>query len=335
MCNFTEDKMKKIKFIILTACILLMILGLVSCKNGEDETQPTTEYFTVTFDTQGGSEIDAVKVIQNGKISKPADPEKDGYVFDAWTYNSKEWSFDSDKVTENITLTAKWIDASTIYTTEALENGVKIVDVKREFETMTVPSVIGGRPVVAIGEEVFMETNTETTQKIVVAASVTSVGKSAFKDCVGVEIVIKGALTEVGEYVFYNCDTLSSISFGDGLKTVPPQAFSGCAALKELILPESLTTIDENAFEDCTSLAAIIMHGTTKTIADGAFLNASSLKAVYFYGTQADVDALEIADGNDKLVDIINSNLYFYAETKPTASGKYWHFNDDGKIRVW
>lgn len=327
--------MKKIKFIILTACIFLMIFGLASCKNSEDETQPTTEYFTVTFDTQGGSEINTAKVAKGAKVTRPADPEKDGYVFDTWTYNSKEWGFESDTVTENITLTAKWIDAATIYTTEALDNGVKIIDVKRDFETMTVPSVIGGRTVVAIGEEVFMETNTETTRKIVVASSVTSVGKSAFKDCVGVEIIIRGALTDVGEYAFYNCDTLSSISFGEGLTAIPPQAFSGCTALKELILPASLAKLDENAFEDCTSLVTLIMHSATKTIADGAFLNASSLKAVYYYGTQADVNAISVANGNEDLTDVISSNLYFYSEAKPTVSGKYWHFNDDGKIRVW
>lgn len=66
--------------------------------------------YTVTFDTNGGSEIANVKIAKNGKVTEPTAPEKEGYVFDGWYTDSKfttEYDFDT-KVTKNFTLYAKW-----------------------------------------------------------------------------------------------------------------------------------------------------------------------------------------------------------------------------------
>ena len=48
---------------------------------------------------------------ENGFIEKPADPEKDGYVFAGWVKegdNTKIWDFNSDTIAYNVTLVAKW-----------------------------------------------------------------------------------------------------------------------------------------------------------------------------------------------------------------------------------
>ena len=72
----------------------------------------TTTYYTVTFDTQGGSVIDSVRVAKNATASEPKEPSRDGYTFAGW-FTNKEYTtaydFDS-KVTENITLYAKWTE---------------------------------------------------------------------------------------------------------------------------------------------------------------------------------------------------------------------------------
>lgn len=66
--------------------------------------------FTVTFETNQGSAIDAVKVNKDAKVSKPADPTKEKYDFAGW-YSDKalknEYKFD-EAVTADITLYAKW-----------------------------------------------------------------------------------------------------------------------------------------------------------------------------------------------------------------------------------
>ena len=80
---------------------------------GGSSGSPVTRY-TVTFDTQGGSEIDSVRVTRNSTVSKPDDPTKDGYIFGGW-FNEKDCTtaFDfTTNITKNITLYANWIEES-------------------------------------------------------------------------------------------------------------------------------------------------------------------------------------------------------------------------------
>ena len=70
--------------------------------------------FTVTFDTQGGSEIPAVEVEKDAKVTQPADPKKEGYAFGGWYTKAAcavedEYDFDT-AVTAAFTLYAKWIE---------------------------------------------------------------------------------------------------------------------------------------------------------------------------------------------------------------------------------
>lgn len=67
--------------------------------------------YTVTFNSQGGSAIAAQTVTNGSKVTKPADPTRNGYSFGGWFKDAactNEWKFDSDIVTGNVTLYAKW-----------------------------------------------------------------------------------------------------------------------------------------------------------------------------------------------------------------------------------
>ncbi len=63
--------------------------------------------FTVDFDTDGGSKIDPAIVEMGEKLAKPADPVKDGFVFDGWYFKNRAYDF-SQPVITSFTLTAKW-----------------------------------------------------------------------------------------------------------------------------------------------------------------------------------------------------------------------------------
>ena len=67
-----------------------------------------TEKYAVTFDSDGGTEIASVQVEKGKKITKPEDPSKEHYVFGGWYLEDTEWVFESDTVTKNTALTAKW-----------------------------------------------------------------------------------------------------------------------------------------------------------------------------------------------------------------------------------
>lgn len=61
----------------------------------------------VTFKTNGGSEVKNTSVKSGNKLDVPETPTKDGYVFEGWYLNGKEYNFE-DEVNEDITLVAKW-----------------------------------------------------------------------------------------------------------------------------------------------------------------------------------------------------------------------------------
>ena len=69
-----------------------------------------TANYTVTFDTDGGSNAAQQTVHYGDKAVKPADPTKSGYTFDGWykeAEHNSEYKFDVP-VKKNITLYAKW-----------------------------------------------------------------------------------------------------------------------------------------------------------------------------------------------------------------------------------
>lgn len=98
--------MKKKLFGILFVSLVTMIIciSLSACGSDTDK----SSYYTVSFNTDGGSNIDTQQVEKGGRINKPIDPTKDGYEFLGWYFSDEEWSFVGFFVTNDMTLTAKW-----------------------------------------------------------------------------------------------------------------------------------------------------------------------------------------------------------------------------------
>ena len=83
--------------------------------NGENNTvMLVMGEYTVTFDANGhGTAPTQQKTTYGGKITEPAAPTAENYYFQGWFKEStceNIWDFDSDIVTANITLYAKWSD---------------------------------------------------------------------------------------------------------------------------------------------------------------------------------------------------------------------------------
>ncbi|MBQ3001302.1 MAG: InlB B-repeat-containing protein [Bacilli bacterium] len=95
---------KKISTILFVGFAILAIVGCT--------TTPTTATYTVTFDSNGGSEVAAVTVESGHTVAKPADPTKEGYTFVGWFYYDSAWDFGVNTIGSNITLTAKWEEES-------------------------------------------------------------------------------------------------------------------------------------------------------------------------------------------------------------------------------
>ena len=110
--------MRKNKLLIFLLVVAAMI-GLASC--GEKES------FTISFDTTGGSKIESITVLEDGTITAPTAPTRDGYTFAGWYLDAELTNpiedFASFIIEGNVTLYAKW-EASSYTVTFELNGGV-------------------------------------------------------------------------------------------------------------------------------------------------------------------------------------------------------------------
>ena len=70
-------KLSKLLMITLMAVILFVVTGCFT-------DTPVVKEYTVTFETNGGTVIEAVKVEEGKELTLPNDPEKAEYVFAGW-----------------------------------------------------------------------------------------------------------------------------------------------------------------------------------------------------------------------------------------------------------
>ena len=113
--------MKKKNIIIMSLIVVISIILLLLLKGCEKK-------YTVTFDTNGGTKIDSVKVTKNTKVDIPTKVEKEGYIFGGFTDEEGLLVSDHIEVTKNITLTARWIskESETINVTYIIDDNTKI-----------------------------------------------------------------------------------------------------------------------------------------------------------------------------------------------------------------
>jgi uncharacterized repeat protein (TIGR02543 family) len=100
--------------ILMTATLSLAALALTGCPGTDPGV--VEDSYTVTFDSQGGTPVDAQTVVSGGKATEPGQaPVKDGNSFGGWhkdAAGTNAWVFATDTVTADITLYAKWIPDS-------------------------------------------------------------------------------------------------------------------------------------------------------------------------------------------------------------------------------
>ncbi len=69
-------------------------------------------------------------------------------------------------------------------------------------------------------------------------------------------------ITELGNGVFMNNKTLSSVILPDGLRAIGDAAFYGCESLERVVIPESVTSIGKNAFAGAPLLTLVGKEGS-------------------------------------------------------------------------
>ena len=208
------------------------------------------EAYTVTFDTQGGSDIPAQYVSPNTSARNPDSPTKDGFHFLGWytaAEGGDEWHW-NDPVTGNITVYAHWEADGETGATASLEfeydsslGGYVVTGVGQESD-LRIPATYQDSPVVGIGNRAFYNKRISSVE---LPASLVSIGTNAFTRTDIVSVTIPASVTTLGNYAFSECKSLTSVTFeaGSQLKSIGQRAFADDPALSELTIPANVTSI--------------------------------------------------------------------------------------------
>ena len=131
------------------------------------------------------------------------------------------------------------------------------------------------------------------------------------------DIVIPNSVTSIGDYAFYGCSSLTSVTIPNSVTSIGSRAFYGCSSLTSVTIPSSVTSIGENAFTFCRSLTSVTIPNSVTSIGQYAFSGCTSLPVV---------DNLRYAD--TYLVVAVDQTLSSYTiknGTKWIGSGAFYN----------
>lgn len=156
-----------------------------------------------------------------------------------------------------------------------------------------------------IGTYAFYKcTNLRLLDQGALPSTVTTIGVYAFAECSNIQIDIsKTGITQIADYLFYNCDNLHNLSLPNTVTTVGAYAFSECDNLNEVVLgdnvssikegafaqcvnlhtikiPEGVTSIENYTFSGCQNLNTVELPSTLTTIGDGAFAGCQNIHSI-------------------------------------------------------
>ncbi len=155
---------------------------------------------------------------------------------------------------------------------------------------LTIPSEIGGKKVLEIGESAFSGRSYITS--LIISDGVTIIGNDAFNQCHDlISISIPDTVTEIGNNAFILCDKLTSITIPRSVNKIGSSAFDGCSSLSSITIPDSVTHLGDHAFYDCTGLKSVTLSSSLVQIGGCAFENCSGLTSIIIPDNISDLGA--------------------------------------------
>ena len=119
-------------------------------------------------------------------------------------------------------------------------------------------------------------------KRAVINEGVTSIGDYAFYDCSGLtSITIPSGVTSIGDCAFYDCSGLTSITIPSSVTNIGASAFWCCSGLMSITIPSSVTSIGGGAFLKCSGLTSITIPSSVTSIGVNAFYDCSSLTGIW------------------------------------------------------
>ncbi len=251
--------------------------------------------YEVTFDTDGGTEMEPVKGNANYILEQPTPPTKAGYTFSGW-FTDKErkerydWSF-FYTINRNFTLYAGWVknnesEASALknfdFAEKTDEYGEKYYEISAKDiavldEQLVLPTTYNGTIVRGIKESGFR--NSAITS-VHIPNSYFDINERAFFGCeklVEVTFEENSTMQHMTLGVFASCISLKSIAIPDSVKIIQASAFMRCISLEAVTLPSELYSINKEAFNGCISLKSVTLPKSCNSVLENAFYDCTQL----------------------------------------------------------
>ena len=169
--------------------------------------------------------------------------------------------------------------------------------------------------------------------------TVTAISSKAFYNCIDItSVTIPDTVKSIGEYAFANCTNLENIYIGNNIIGIGDNAFTGCNNLKYNEYKNGYYLGNTNNLycvlikTTSTDFEKFEINSNTRLINNYTFNNCTKLKKVYFEGSDEQFCKINIGTNNTYLT---NDKIYYYSENNPQKDGKFWHYNESGKIELW
>lgn len=231
--------------------------------------------YIITYQLDGGINAPANPSTYNieSETITLANPSKNGYAFIGWFYEETKITSIDPKLNSNLTITAKWsIDTdSTCF--EFADNYVITGLKDSSVINIEIPDYV-----TAISDNAFNGTFYENlkleTVRFSAGSKCTQIGEYAFHYCETLTTVeLPASLESLGMCAFYMCTSLEKVVFAENIKLnkICGGVFNDCYNLSSITIPASVTEIEDAAISGCTSLTQIIFEKNSKLQKIGSF----------------------------------------------------------------
>ena len=135
--------------------------------------------------------------------------------------------------------------------------------------------VFGNRlTVINIGNKVkripaFFAENCRELSSITFSDSVTVIGNSAFRNCIGLTSLAMNNIEIINDYAFEGCTSLVSFTIPNAVTYIGKGAFKNCSGLNFVSIGDRVYSIEDEAFYGCSNLLSIVSYATIPPTING------------------------------------------------------------------
>ena len=88
-------------------------------------------------------------------------------------------------------------------------------------------------------------------------------------------------VTDIGDYAFSGCHSLTTLSLGENIKTIGSYAFYDCTQITgSVTIPQSVTSIGNEAFRWCSGIDSLTINNAATSIGEWAFASCFGIKTL-------------------------------------------------------